>query len=152
MRETDHGPVVSVVDGWWGGRPVAEKLPRLFFRHFGGTSFVAEEGGELVAFLVGFVSQGVAGEAYVHFVGVHPGYRGRGIGRRLYGVFFEEARHRGCDTVRCITSPANRWSIAFHAQMGFEILAGNREVDGVSIHANYDGDGKDKVVFSKRLG
>lgn len=152
VREADHGPVVSVVDGWWDERPMAQKLPRLFFRHFGDTSFIAEDDGALVGFLLGFVSQSAIGEAYVHFVGVHPEYRARGVGRRLYGAFFEEARRRECDTVRCITSPTNRDSIAFHARMGFEILAGDGEADGVSFHTDYDGEGEDRVLFSRTLG
>jgi GNAT superfamily N-acetyltransferase len=151
LREADHGPVISVVDGWWDGRPVAAKLPRLFFRHFGDTSFVVEEDGEIVAFLVGFVSQSIAGEAYIHFVGVHPEHRGRGVGRRLYGMFFDGVRRRGCGRVRCITSPMNRGSIQFHTRMAFEILEGDGEVDGVSAHTNYDGDGKEKVVFLRML-
>ena len=32
-------------------------LPRLFFEHFRDTSFVAEEDGEIVGFLCGFLSQ-----------------------------------------------------------------------------------------------
>ncbi len=76
LREADHGPVVAVVDGWWGGRRVADKLPRLFFRYFAGTSFAVEEDGEIVAFLVGFVGS-PADEAYVHFVGVRPDRRSR---------------------------------------------------------------------------
>ena len=67
LRESDHGPVVA--DDWWGGRRVSDKLPRLFFRYFAGTSFAIEEDEEIVAFLVGFVG-GAADEAYVHFVGV----------------------------------------------------------------------------------
>ena len=37
---------------WWGGRPMAAMLPRLFFVHFRPTSFVLEQDGRLVAFLV----------------------------------------------------------------------------------------------------
>jgi ribosomal protein S18 acetylase RimI-like enzyme len=147
LRESDHRQVVSVVDGWWGGRRMADKLPRLFFRYFGETSFVVEEDGAMIAFLVGFV--GDAEEAYIHFVGVHPEHRNRGIGRRLYATFFEEARRRGCQRVRCITSPVNEDSIAFHKRLGFWIVEGDREVGGVSVHPDYDGDGKDKVVFEK---
>ncbi len=94
LEEADHGPVVAVADAWWGGRRVADKLPRLFFRYFAATSFAVEEDGELVAFLVGIVGS-PADEAYVHFVGVHPEHRSRGLGRRLYEKFFDEARRRG---------------------------------------------------------
>ena len=142
LRESDHATVISVVNAWWGGRPVADKLPRLFFRLFTETSFAVEVDGQLVAFLVGIVGS-PADEAYVHFVGVHPDYRSAGLGRRLYERFFEEARSRGSRSVRAITSPVNEGSIAFHRRMGFEILAG--------AHSDYDGDGKEKVVFERAL-
>jgi GNAT superfamily N-acetyltransferase len=113
-------------------------------------SFAVEDDGELVAFLVGLVG-GPAHEAYIHFVGVRPDHRSRGLGRELYGTFFEEAR-RGCRTVRAITSPLNTGSIGFHTSMGFDILEGDGAAGGVSVHHNYDGDGKDKVVFVKEIG
>ena len=142
--------MVAVVDDWWGGRRVADKLPRLFFRYFAETSFAVEDDGELVAFLVG-ITAGHPGEAYVHFVGVHPGYRSRGLGRRLYETFFDEAGRRGCRTVRAITSPVNRDSIGFHASMGFEVLEGDQVEDGTSVHPDYDGDGEDRVVFVREI-
>lgn len=126
-------------------------LPRLFFRHFEDTSFVIEEGGEIVAFLLGFVSQSQPGEAYIHFVGVHLDHRKRGVAKTLYERFFEEARERGCETVRCITSPVNKGSIAFHERMGFGIEAGDGASDGTPVHLDYDGDGQPKVVFMKDI-
>ncbi|HKH11105.1 MAG TPA: GNAT family N-acetyltransferase [Rubrobacter sp.] len=150
LRESDHGSVVAVADDWWGGRRVAEKLPRLFFRYFAGTSIAVEDGGELVAFLVGLVGDS-ADEAYVHFVGVRPDHRSRGLGRRLYEMFFDEARRRGCRTVRAITSPVNTGSVGFHTSMGFEILEGDGAEGGASVHRSYDGDGEAKVVFVRRV-
>ena len=150
LRETDHGAVVAVADDWWGGRRVVDKLPRLFFRYFAETSFAAEEDGQLVAFLVGIVGS-PADEAYVHFVGVHPDHRSRGLGRRLYGMFFDMAHRRGCRSVRAITSPVNTGSVGFHTSMGFELLEGDRTQDGLRIHSNYDGEGEDKVVFVREL-
>ncbi|CAA9508237.1 MAG: acetyltransferase, GNAT family [uncultured Rubrobacteraceae bacterium] len=150
LEEADHGPVVAVVDAWWGGRRLADKLPRLFFRYFAETSFAVEEDGELVAFLVGIVGS-PADEAYVHFVGVHPDHRSRGLGRRLYEKFFDEARRRGCRSVRAITSPVNTGSVGFHTSMGFEVLEGDGVEGGVSVHHDYDGDGMDRVVFVREL-
>jgi GNAT superfamily N-acetyltransferase len=63
---------------------MAGMLPRLFFEHFTDTSFAAERDGRLVGFLAGFISQSRPGEAYIHFVGVDPAQRGRGLGRLLY--------------------------------------------------------------------
>jgi predicted GNAT superfamily acetyltransferase len=152
IRESDHGATVAAVGEWWGGRDMSWLLPRLFFQHFGDTGFAVEEDGELVAFLVGFVSQAREGEAYVHFVGVSPDKRGTGVGRRLYGLFFEEVKRRGCRKVSCITSPVNEGSIAFHRAMGFSPKAPpGAGGDVVPVHEGYDGPGEDRVVFERAI-
>lgn len=137
----DHARVVAVVDDWWGGRAMADMLPHLFFVHFRDTSFVAEEDGELAGFLCGFRSQTFADEAYVHFVGVNPAFRGRGVGRTLYERFYAAIAPRR--VVRCVTSPVNEASVAFHTSLGFEVER---------VAADYDGRGGDRVLLVKRLG
>jgi len=142
-QPSDYGRVIQYVNDWWGGREMAAMLPKLFFVHFEGTSFVAERSdGELAGFLIGFLSQTDRREAYVHFVGVAPDLRGSGLGRELYDSFFQSARAHGRTIVRCVTSPLNTDSIAFHEAMGFE-------VDRVA--KDYDGPGEDRVLFVKRL-
>ena len=89
---SDYERVSPLVDDWWGGRQMRALLPRLFFEHFRETSFVAEEDGELVGFLNGFLSQTFPDEAYIHFVGVRPDRRGSGLARELYERFFAVAR------------------------------------------------------------
>ena len=42
LSESDFIPIISVVDGWWGGRQMTDKLPSLFFTHFKDTSFIVE--------------------------------------------------------------------------------------------------------------
>jgi predicted GNAT superfamily acetyltransferase len=138
----DHARVAAVMDDWWGGRRVRDMLPRLFFTHFRETSFVAEDGGWLVGFLCGFLSQTYPDQAYVHFVGVAPDRRGDGLARDLYERFFEAARAAGRSSVRCVTSPVNTGSIAFHTKLGFEIEA---EVEG------YDGPDGSRVLLRRAL-
>jgi ribosomal protein S18 acetylase RimI-like enzyme len=138
----DFGRVSPQLDAWWGGRSMRLMLPRLFFEHFRQTTFVAEDEGELVGFLCGFLSQSHSDEAYVHFVGVRPDQRGSGLGRELYERFLAAARAAGRDVVRCVTSPRNQASIAFHRRLGFEVEA---EV------ADYDGAGEARVLLRKRL-
>jgi ribosomal protein S18 acetylase RimI-like enzyme len=122
---------------------MAPILPRLFFLHFEGTSFVADDDdGELAGFVCGFLSQTDPKEAYIHFVGVSPGRRGEGVGRTLYERFFAEARDHGRSLVRCVTSPGDQESIAFHEALGFEV---DRVVE------DYDGPGEDRVLLLKRL-
>jgi len=73
------------------------------------------------------------------------------MGRRLYEHFFAAVRNMGCTEVLAITSLVNKGSIAFHSQMGFEILPGDAEVDGVAVTTNYDGRGGARVLFRRRL-
>ena len=141
---SDYGRVIQHVNAWWGGRELAPVLPKLFFVHFEGTSFVAEDDeGKLVGFLIGFLSQTDPQEAYIHFVGVAPDQRGSGLGKELYERFFDTVRADGCTAVRCITSPANTDSIGFHEALGFEV---DRVVE------DYDGPGEDRVLFVRHLG
>jgi GNAT superfamily N-acetyltransferase len=147
----DHGPIVAVVDAWWGGRPMADMLPRLFFVHFRPTSFVAETGGRIAGFLAGFRSQTDPAQAYVHFLGVDPTWRRSGVGRALYARFFDAACALGCREVHGVTSPLNRTSIRFHRSMGFELLPGDAEAEGVPYVTDYDGRGGSRVRLRKAL-
>ena len=135
----DYPRVIGVVDDWWGGRRMAPMLPKLFFVHFRDTSFVAEEDGRIVGFLCGFRSQTFADEAYIHFVGVAPEQRGRGLGRELYERFFAAVAPRRI--VRAVTSPANERSVAFHRALGFEVER---------VDEDYDGHGEARVLLEWR--
>ena len=151
LETSDFKPIVSVVNDWWGGREVAGLLQMLFFKHFKSTSFVAEIDGEMVGFLVGFLSQDFENEAYIHFVGVHPDFRKDGIARTLYEKFFETVKSEDRNIVRCLTSPINKTSIAFHQRMGFVIETQELEIDGVPVAKDHDGRGQDRVLFVKKL-
>jgi len=140
---SDYGRVIGVVNTWWGGRQMAPMLPKLFFLHFESTSFVAEdEDGALAGFLVGFLSQTHDDEAYVHFVGVDPRRRGSGLGRELYEHFFDAVRREGRRVVRCVTSPANADSVAFHESIGFRVDR---------VDENYDGSGEARLLLVREV-
>ena len=149
LEESDYELLVPVVDVWWGGRHVSHLLPKLFFVHFRGTSFVAEENGAIVGFLIGFVSQTFPDQAYIHFVGIHPDHRSSGLGRQLYIKFFETVDQLGCTIVRSITSPVNRASIAFHTRMGFQMEEITGEDLGVACTLDYELKGEARVQFVK---
>ena len=142
-QPADYGRVIGRVNAWWGGRDMAPMLPKLFFVHFEGTSFVVDDDeGQLAGFLIGFLSQADDEEAYIHFVGVSPERRGEGLGRRLYERFFEEARSHGRKRVRCVTSPVNERSVAFHEALGFAVE---------KVVEDYDGPGEDRVLLVRQL-
>src|ERR1044071_601997 len=99
LEPGDRRRIASVVDEWWG-RPLGGLLPRPFFTEFRNTSFVVERDGELVAFLVGFLSQSNPEDAYIHAVAVAPTWRRRGLGPLLYERFVEVARRHGRTRIR----------------------------------------------------
>jgi ribosomal protein S18 acetylase RimI-like enzyme len=136
---TDYPRVHAVIDDWWGGRPMAAMLPKLFFVHFRDTSFVAEDDGALAGFLCGFRSQTYPDEAYIHFVGVDPARRTEGLGRTLYERFFAAVSDRS--VVRAVTSPVNERSVAFHRALGFEVER---------VDEDYDGRGEARVLLVRR--
>ncbi|AIK39144.1 N-acetyltransferase [Bacillus pseudomycoides] len=151
LQDEDYVTIHSVLNEWWGGRNMADMLPKLFFVHFRETSFIIEQDGEITGFLCGFFSQTYTDEAYVHFIGVNPKHRRKGIASTLYSYFFDAARANNRHIVKAVTSPVNKKSIQFHQEIGFEIEIGDGEVDGVSVHTNYDGDGGSRVLFVKKM-
>ena len=164
-READHPCVLAELDRWWAGalgdtdeaaraRHSLERallLPRLFFQHFTASSTIVEHDGAIIAFLMGFLSETEVDTAYIHFIGIAPSHRGRGLGRSLYERFIAHAKDRGRSKIECVTSPTNRGSIAFHTRMGFAIKPSDELRDGVPVQRDYDGPGLDRVVFVLRI-
>ena len=152
----DHPRLLAVLDEWWGGLggeagrlERALLMPRLFLQHFTDTSVIAERpDGSIGAFLIGFRSQSRPDVAYIHFVGVAPDLRRRGVAASLYGRFIEAARAAGARRVQSCTSPANTTSRAFHVGMGFTLDASETVRDGVPVQLDYDGPGIDRVSFT----
>jgi len=151
LEESDYGPIIRLIDSWFEGRQLAKLLPRIFFIHFRSTSFALYEDNKVIGFLAGFVSQTDPSQAYIHFVAINPDHQKRGLGRQLYSTFFETVHRLGCTAVRCITSPINTRSIAFHTRMGFKVEHITGECSGVPCTVNYELNGADRVLFVRSL-
>lgn len=152
--EADYATIVRVINDWWGGRNLDTLLPRLWLQHFTGTSWLAEtDDGRLAGFLVGFLSPDHPDVAYCHFVATNPNLRQRGLGRALYERFFEDARAAGRTSVRAVTWPGNRTSIAFHRAIGFEVEEGpgSQNLYGTPARAGYDFDREDRSILVRAL-
>jgi len=152
--EDDHRRLVGQIDDWWGGQKVQPRFPRLWFRHFSGTSWIAEDAdGRLVGFLVGFISPDHSDEAVVQLAATSPNHRRKGLGRLLYERFLEDVEGRGVHRVTVITWPGNPVAVAFHRAMGFVAsdAAGSQNLYGTPAFADYDAEGADRVVFSREL-
>ena len=68
-------------------------------------------------------------------------------------AFFEDMRARDIRSVRAITWPGNRGSVAFHRAMGFQPAdgPGTQNLYGTPAYADYDADGDDRVAFRREL-
>ncbi len=151
--EDDHPHIVGLVDEWWGGRRMRALLPRLWFQHFAGTSWIAEDGGRLAGFVVAFISQDDPTTGYVHMIAADPNRRRSGIGEALYRRVFEDLGARGVRRVKAVTWPGNRQSVAFHRAMGFRVDDGDgtQNLYGTPAYPDYDGEGDDRVLFIRDL-
>jgi GNAT superfamily N-acetyltransferase len=153
--EGDHPGIVAAVDDWWGGRRIHDLLPRLWFQHFTGTSWLAEtEAGRPAGFLIGFISPDDPSVAYIHMVGTGPNHRRAGLGRELYRRFIEDVTPRGVKRVRAITWPGNRVSVEFHTELGFRPVdgPGSQNLYGTRAFPDYDYPGEERVVFERSIG
>ncbi|BAQ61435.1 acetyltransferase [Geminocystis sp. NIES-3708] len=151
LKPDDYEPIIMVVNKWWNGRQMSQMLPKLFFTHFNKTSFILEKEKKIIGFLIGFLSQTNLEEAYVHFIGIDPSFRGQGLGNLLYQNFFQIVKKFHCKQVKCVTSPVNYNSIAFHLHLGFQIETGNAIKDDISYFLNYDGHEEHRVLFIKYI-
>ena len=147
----DHDKIIAALQNWWGGRDLSAMLPRLFLNHFNDTSLVFEKEGEMIGFLIGFISPSLKKEAYVHFMGVHPDFRQKGIGTLLYERFIEICRRHGRSIIRACTSPVNRGSVEFHKRIGFKLEPGDDEIEGLPVTSDYNRPGDHKVRFTKKI-
>ena len=152
--EADHRRLVGRVDDWWGGRRLHPLFLRQWFQHFTGTSWVVEDtAGELIGFLVGYISPDHPDRAYIHLVATSPNHSRRGLGRMLYQRFFDDVAARGVRRVGCVTWPGNRASVDFHRALGFLVDdgPGTQRLYGTPAYPDYEADGDDRVVFSREL-
>jgi ribosomal protein S18 acetylase RimI-like enzyme len=130
-----------------------ESIYHLFCKFFNNTCFVSERDGEIQAFLLGFISQVDAGQAYIHLVAVDPPAQRHGIARQLYETFFERVRGLGVRRVGLIVNPDNAGSLAFHESLGFQpdLHGETISVDGVTAVKDYNGPDLHMVPFSRCL-
>ena len=140
LTKADFDYVVTVIDRWWGGPSTALAHP-MFFYELGGHAQVAVEHGEIVGFLLGFLTTTTPPVGYVHLVGIHPQWRRRGVARTMYERFETECRNAGAKRMKAITTTGNEGSVAFHRALGWNV----EEVPG------YAGPNRARIVFLKDL-
>jgi GNAT superfamily N-acetyltransferase len=154
-NEDDHDIIVRRIDDWAGGRAARHHLPRLWFRHFTGTSWVADRGdGRPIGIAIGLVSPDDPSVAVLHVVAVDPKRRRRGIGRELVTRFVADALERGAARIRTTAWPDDRPTIAFLGTLGFSLLAapGGQRLYGTPAVADFDEPGDDRAELELVVG
>jgi GNAT superfamily N-acetyltransferase len=152
--EADYASIAAVVDDWWGERRTVDQLPRLWLRHFTGTSWLAEDAtGRLAGFLIGFISPDEPSTAACLLVGVTPGRRRRGLGRQLYERFAGDGRQAGARRLEAAVWPGDPIAVRFHRGLGFEPRAGpgTQRLYGTPSFADYDFGRLDRALFERAL-
>jgi ribosomal protein S18 acetylase RimI-like enzyme len=152
--EADQSAIVGLVDEWFGGRRVRSMVGRAWFRHFGSTSWMAEDAaGRPVAFLIGYRSQDDPAEAVLHLLAVDPNHRRQGVGRALVDAFLADTGAMGVHTVTALGWPDDAIAVRFFRTVGFRADdgPGSQNLYGAPAFPDYDGDGEDRTVFSRQL-
>lgn len=152
-RETDFMSCVVIAKRAWPEFKERESIYHLFCKFFNNTCFVCEREGKIQAFLLGFISQVDASQAYIHLVAVDPLAQRQGLANQLYQKFFETVNSLGARQVRLIVNPDNGVSLAFHKKLGFQAaLHGDTiQVEGVLAIKDYNGPGLHMVPFSRSI-
>lgn len=153
IEESDFMYCVNIVKKSWPQFKERESIYHLFAKYFYNTSFVVEDNGKIVAFLLGFLSQVDTVTAYIHLVSTDPQYQRRGIAGKLYQKFFDTVKSMGRKKVYLIVNPDNIQSLEFHKKLGFgvENVGTLITVDGVEAIKDYNGPENHMVKFTKEL-
>jgi ribosomal protein S18 acetylase RimI-like enzyme len=151
--EEDFAAVDARLRDWREERAGRGGPGRTWFRHFGGTSWLAEAStdGRPLGLLLGFSSADRPAEAVIHVVAVDPAVRRRGIARDLVERFAGQLRDAGAMTATAACRPDDRVALAFFGALGFmpQEGPGSTRIYGVPAFADWDGGGEDRVLLTR---
>jgi GNAT superfamily N-acetyltransferase len=149
--EADLPGLAEHLRDWREERPSRGGPERAWFRHLGGTAWLAEASGERrpLGLVLGFRSVDRPEVAVIHVVAVDPAYRRRGIGRDLVERFGAQFVKAGVSALEATCRPDARIALGFFAALGFEPQAGpgSSRLYGVPAFADWDGAGEDRVLL-----
>ena len=102
---------------------------------------------------MGFISQEVPKESYIHLLCLETSYRGQNIALKLLNEFINVVSARGCEKVLLICKPSNKIAIKFYTKIDFLSQKSDKtvEIEGINIFKDYDGQNDDKIIFYKLI-
>lgn len=149
LRPDDFAHVAREMDLWSRGRFLVAGLHRAFFHHFADTSLLLLDRESPAGVLIGYRSQSEPPIACVHHLAVGPRWRRRGGGRMLYEGFLALAAAQGCREVHAAIPPVSSGLIAFHRQLGFDVIGADGFACGIAVCRDYAGPGQHRVLFRR---
>jgi ribosomal protein S18 acetylase RimI-like enzyme len=147
--------VAAVIDEWFGGRRMADRAARSWFRHVGSTSWLAVDASDRpLGLLLGYPSQDHPDEAVLHLVAVDPNHRRRGLGRTLVNAFADDLANLGADQIVALAWPGDPPASAFFVACGFgaDAAEGSQNLFGMPAYPDFEAPGDDRIVFRRPLG
>lgn len=153
FTKDDMDDAVNLVESHWN--PSLTRLVHpMFYHDFYKTCFCARTfEGELIGFVLAFMSQDCENEGYIHALFVHPDWRRKAVAKNLYNKLLFYFSNKGVKKVRLITTASNTLSQDYHKAIGFEYAAEcDSMLDGIPVASDYYGKGKDRVVMEKTIG
>ena len=137
----DFRQIVRDIVDFWGSERTLGMHNAMYVNELVDSSLVIKEGDRVLAYLFGVVAE-PRRVAYVALIGVRSSHRRHGFGQRLYGLFEDHARSRGCTRLTAVTDPSNMKPIAFHTgKIGMSC----------KIVKDYGGPGQDRALFEKQI-
>lgn len=153
--EADLGALDARLRDWRDDRSGRTGPGRTWFRHFGGTSWLAEASRDHrpLGLLLGFRSADRPDEAVIHLLAVDPEFRRRGIGRGLAERFASQLGAAGATRLVATCRPDDRIALAFFGALGFAPDAGpgSTRLYGVPAYEDWDGAGEDRVLLERAI-
>jgi ribosomal-protein-alanine N-acetyltransferase len=111
-----------------------------FYESYSGSTLVAEVGGAVAGFLLGFKHMPFEGRIF--WLAVKPGYQSRGIGMRLMLEALLIFRQMGALSVTLEVRVSNRAAQSLYSNLGF-LMTG--------IFPGYYSDGEAAVIMKRRI-
>ena len=145
----DYHNILEDIALFWGSKRTIDFHHPMFVYEFGNSAFVIKNNKQVIAYLLGFLSQKEK-VGYIHLAGVRQEYQNNGLGIKLYNHFTSFAKANSCTKLKAITTASNIPSINFHKKIGMTML-GKMNKDGIKVIKNYSGKGVVRVVFEKNI-
>lgn len=154
-REEDFLAVYRFVSSCPPLEKYFEHFYKIMLRYFQNTCFIAEEGDEIVGFLMGFISPVHESTYFLWQVGVSPTTQGKGVGKLLLKAMESCVKEMGGKRIEVTVDPENEPSLRLFESSGYVNIS-RQEGEAVHVLENlavkdYYSPGRHFILFEKLI-